>query len=400
MTAAVTSIAAATRAGAAHVWSQQAKLVNRDPQPIDHVGFNAAISADGQTALAGTPAHAGFRGAAYVFVHHPSGWVQQAKLKANDLTPHDFRIDFGWAVALSDDGNTAVVGAPDKDLLTGAVYVFTRSGYKWSQTAEFQADDATQFAEFGQAVAVSHDGRTIVVGAPSDRKDAGAVYVFVRGESGYVQKAKLTVDTPPGLTWFGFSVAMGRDGSDIIAGAPLQNSFKGGAYIFSRSGAGWVQTAALPRHRGDGEFGHSVDISHDGDVAIVGSPEGQGFAGAAYIYRLGAAGWRQSETISPPATSAAGDFFGFSAALGHDAETAVIGAPDYKGFIGAAYVYSLISNAWVQTAVLTATDGVPGDNLGFSVAMARDANTVAVGADNADFSATPDTGALCIFRRS
>jgi hypothetical protein len=46
--------------------------------------------------------------------------------------PYEF---FGWAVALSADGNTALIGEPAEIGITGAggAYVFTRSGTTWTQ---------------------------------------------------------------------------------------------------------------------------------------------------------------------------------------------------------------------------------------------------------------------------
>jgi len=390
----------AITASAAHTWSQQAKLQPRDIAPFDHIGFAISVSHDGQTALLGAASHNDFRGAAYVFVHHDSGWVQQAKLTADDLTTVNFRVDFGWAVALSDDGNTAVIGAPDKNLGAGAVYVFTRSGVKWTRVAEFTDKERAPSAEFGQAVTVSHDGKTIVVGAPAQNQEAGATYIFVRGASTWVQKAKLTVSSVPAFIGFGHSVAMGRDGTDVLVGAPLQDGFTGAAYVFTRSGSQWYRTATLTGGFADAEFGESVDISHDGDVALIGAPQSNVFQGIAYVFSLTAAGWGETAELSAP-DSTIGDFFGFSVALGHDAETALIGAPDHQQYRGAAYVFSLSLAAWTQTALITAGDATPGDYFGFSVALARDHFVALIGADNADRDATTfDSGAAYVFTRA
>src|SRR5258705_5108812 len=77
-------------------------------------------------------------GAAYVFVRNGSTWSQQAYLKASNTDSPD---SFGHSVAIS--GDTIIVGAPNEGssatgvngdqfnngaLLSGAVYVFTRSG--------------------------------------------------------------------------------------------------------------------------------------------------------------------------------------------------------------------------------------------------------------------------------
>ena len=69
----------------------------------------------------------------------------------------------GNAVALSDDGSTAVVGAFGVSNLAGAAYAFTKSGATWS-TGALLATGGSANDNFGQAVAVSSDGSTAVVG--------------------------------------------------------------------------------------------------------------------------------------------------------------------------------------------------------------------------------------------
>ncbi len=391
----------ATTVFAAGTWVQKAKLTIRDSAGFDHIGFSIGMSHDGQTALLGTPTHNDFRGAAYVFDRTASGWVQSAKLTAGDISSLGtaFRIDFGWAVALSDDGSTAVVGAPDRNLLTGAVYVFTRSGSTWTQVAEFTAKSPKTFSEFGTALAVSHDGRTIVVGAPQENSFAGAVYVFSRGASGWVQRSRLAVSDTPDFLGFGSSVAMGQDGQSLIVGAPKTAGFSGAAYVFVRSGSSWVQTAALGSGVTDGLFGQSVDLSHDSDVALVGAPQSSNVNGAAYVFTRTGAVWQQTAVLTA-GDAGVDDYFGFSVALGHDAETALIGAPNRDAFTGAAYAFGRIGTQWTQRSVLTANDGVSGDDLGFTVALARDRFIALVGAVNEDRNgSTFDSGAAYIFTR-
>src|SRR5262245_46402265 len=102
---------------------------------------------------------------------------------------------FGEAVALSADGSTLAVGAPGEDSGAmgiggneadntvpdaGAVYVFARGGGVWTQQAYVKASTAMAGALFGKGLALSADGSTLAVGAPSERGDTGRVYIFVR----------------------------------------------------------------------------------------------------------------------------------------------------------------------------------------------------------------------------
>jgi uncharacterized Fe-S cluster protein YjdI len=119
-------------------------------------------------------------GSAYVFVLSEQGWIQQAKLTADDAEALDV---FGWDVDI--DGDTVVVGARSKDNQTGAAYIFERDGEAWDQTHKLLSTDPDELEQFGVAVAI--DGDTIAVGARNDgdlcaQGDAfcntGSIYIF------------------------------------------------------------------------------------------------------------------------------------------------------------------------------------------------------------------------------
>jgi len=75
------------------------------------------------------------------------------------------------------------------------VYVFTRTGTTWVQHSYVKASNTRAGDEFGSSIALSRDGRTMLIGArgedsgakgvngnQSDKsvRDAGAAYLFVR----------------------------------------------------------------------------------------------------------------------------------------------------------------------------------------------------------------------------
>jgi len=101
---------------------------------------------------------------------------------------------FGYSVALSADGNTALIGAPADNANAGAAWVFTRSGSGWTQQGEkLTGGGETGEGGFGSSVALSADGGTALVGGPADDSRAGAAWVFTRSGSGWTQQgAKLT----------------------------------------------------------------------------------------------------------------------------------------------------------------------------------------------------------------
>src|SRR5437870_5081803 len=84
----------------------------------------------------------------------------------------------GISVALSADGNTAIVGGLNDNAGAGAVWVFTRSGGVWTQQgSKLVGTGAVGNAAQGVSVALSADGNTAFVGGREDNVGAGAAWV-------------------------------------------------------------------------------------------------------------------------------------------------------------------------------------------------------------------------------
>src|SRR5438067_1575871 len=85
----------------------------------------------------------------------------------------------GYSVAISADGNTAIVGGPFG--AAGGAWVYTRSGGVWSQQGgKLVGTGAVGGALQGYSVALSADGNTAIVGGEGDNTAAGAAWVFTR----------------------------------------------------------------------------------------------------------------------------------------------------------------------------------------------------------------------------
>src|SRR5262249_24391179 len=202
---------------------------------------------------------------AYVFVKGPTGWTQQAKLRASDSAPRD---NYGFSVAL--DGDTAVVGAPNRGAFpgdpfgqVGAAYVYHRSGTTWAQQAILtqRLSPGAQTGDFfGFSVAVS--GGTALagaVGAAGRDVKSGTVFEYVRSGAKWSETAKLVgSNTGPGDT-FGWDVAL--VGGTALIGAPRNaTDVPGAAYVFADAGSGFTQRAKLaaPDSQNGDLFGRSV----------------------------------------------------------------------------------------------------------------------------------------------
>ena len=149
----------------------------------------------------------------------------------------------GFSVALSADGNTAMVGGPDDNANTGAAWVYTRSDGVWIlQGSKLVGTDASGYAQQGFSVALSADGKTAIVGGNGDNSTAGAVWIYTRSGNGWVQQGnKLVGSGASGNANQGLSVALSADGNTAIVGGNLDNSAIGAAWVFTRSKGVWTQ---------------------------------------------------------------------------------------------------------------------------------------------------------------
>lgn len=351
-------------------WPQQAKLTASDAATGDEFGWSIGVS--GSTAVVGAPNKSSDKGEAYVFVRSGAAWPQQAKLTASGGAAGDF---YGTSVATN--GLVAVVGAPGNSG-TGAAYVYTQSGTAWPGLSKLTASDAAAGDSFGHSVAIS--GATAIIGAPGKSSQRGAAYMFV-----LPSQTELRTDGA-----FGTSVAI--SGSTAIVGAPNnENARPGAAYVFVHSGTTWTQQAKLAPSdsANDDFFGWSVALS--GSTALVGAI-GQGSqAGAAYVFVSSGGKWSQQQKLTA-SDAAPNDHFGYS--VGLNGSTAVIGAPNQgsKGAqAGATYVFVGSGGTWAQHQKLTASDAAPGDFFGYSVAIYG--STAIVGAAGK----SSNTGAAYVF---
>ncbi len=252
-------------------------------------------------------------GAVYVFTRSGT-WMQQAYIKASNTDSGD---NFGFSVALSNDGSTLAVGAISESSNakgingddsnnslddSGAVYVFTRSSSTWTQQAYIKASNTGSDDNFGFSIALSNDGSTLAVGAYLEDSNAtgingnesnnsfnssGAVYVFTSSSSTWIQEAYIKASDINSGDFFGFSVALSNDGSTLAVGAYLEDSnatgingddsdnnlFSSGAvYVFTRSGT-WMQQAYIKASNtgSNDNFGRSIALSNDGNTLAVGA---------------------------------------------------------------------------------------------------------------------------------
>lgn len=275
----------------------------------------------------------------------------------------------------------------------------------WPQLAKLTATGFTDY--FGGSVAISGD--TVVVGSPLGEYQ-GALYVFTKPKTGWTNMTQVaTLTASDGQTNLGLGCSVAIDGDTIVGGASGSDysgcyysfGYQGAVYVFVKPEGGWTnmtQTAKLttsdplPSH-----IGPSVSIS--GDTVVAGGPSEypSEILGAAYVFVKPATGWtNMSQTAKLTASDGMpGDQLGSSVAI---SGTTIFAGADQQGVYpygtGKAYVYVKPAGGWAngtQTAELAASDGKSGD--GFGYAVAASANSAVLGAP----AANSGTGAAYVF---
>jgi hypothetical protein len=282
---------------------QGPKLVATDAVGSAGQGLSVALSADGNTAIVGGPGDDSGVGAAWVYTRSGGIWSQQAKLVGTGAVGNAGQG--GGAVALSADGNTAIVSGEGDNSTTGAAWVFARSGGVWTQQGNKlvgtgAVGNGTVGAEQGTSVALSGDGNTLIVGGPIDNSDTGAVWIFTRSGGVWTQQGNKLVGTGAGGNALqGQAVALSGDGNTAIVGGPNDNSGTGAAWVYTRSGGVWTQqgnklvgTGAVGNGTVGAEQGTSVALSGDGNTLIVG--------GLSTIHTLGRHGSSPAAVVFGP----------------------------------------------------------------------------------------------------
>jgi RHS repeat-associated protein len=350
---------------------------------VGFFGCSVALSADGNTALIG----AENADAAWVFTRTGSTWSEQAKLTGSGASGES---RFGTGVALSADGNTALVGGEGEGKTFGAAWVFTRSEGKWTQqgSALTGGKEESGAVGFGAAVALSAEGSTALIGDYGDSKYKGAAWVFTRSEGKWTQQgAKLTGGKEEvGEGYFGNAVALGAEGNTALIGAKEDNGHVGAAWAFTRSEGKWTQQGSALTGGAEenklGGFGSGVALSTDGNTALIGAYGDSTGIGAAWVFTRKEGKWtQQGAKLTGGKEEVGAGSFGSSVALSSEGNVALIGAEEDNKLIGAVWVFTRSEGKWTQQGpVLTGGTEESGDGtFGSSVALSASGETALIG---------------------
>ena len=258
----------------------------------------------------------------------------------------------------------------------------------WNQLGtDLDGEAANDFS--GEAISLSADGLTVVVGA---RNNTGINGIF----SGHAKVYKLIagtwtqqgadIDGEAAGDFSGSSVSINADGSIVAIGGYFNggNGTKSGhVRVFKLIGGNWIQQGAdIDGEAANDLSGWSVDLNADGLTVAIGAKNNDGNgsdAGHVRVYKLVAGSWTQQGMDIDG--EAAGDESGWAVELSDDGLTVAIATPFNDGNgtnAGHVRVYQLIAGTWIQQG--TDIDGEAiDDQSGYAISLNADGTIVAIG---------------------
>ena len=165
----------------------------------------------------------------------------------------------------------------------------------------------------------------IVVGAPGEQDNAGAAYEF---EGDTTQPSfgdlLLTIPSPVATPPAYFGAAVAGIGNDVIVGAPLADlaGAIGGVFLFNGTSGAPITSIAGPS---GSPIGFGAAVASVGSNILIGSPDDDSGAGAAFLYAPPALPGDPATLLTTFDQPDGGGNFGASVAGTEN--TALIGAP-------------------------------------------------------------------------
>ncbi len=287
-------------------------ITNTDPtQPSNMFGHDAKLSADGSTLIVGAPYQASAEGGEYFGMVHVYRRTMPFNADHWEQIGQPLTLDeagtLGTSVDLSGDGNRIVMGDPGGFSTNQGrvrIYEYNLASNTWILIT---SDNLSAVGEprnsIGEAVAMSDDGNTVVVGSPYSESVTGYIrngavdiltYNNVTNSFDHTQTLLPTVNQA--FQQYGRNVAITGDGNSIVVGAKGYQSsghFRGRAYVYNLVAGSYVPGGVKTGidHQDIGEMVAIERVNGDPYLVLVNS-----ISNTALIYNTSQALW----TLLPP----------------------------------------------------------------------------------------------------
>jgi len=354
-------------------------------------GYSVALSGDGNTALVGDLDVNSYYGSVDIY-NRKNGSVWSLLTTLPSPTDNTANSYFGNSVSLSADGLTALVGSPYDNSRAGSATAFILDSTQgWIELGKLVPETIIGEAEVGSSVDLSADGTTACIGGPDDNDDTGATWIYKKDYAGVFvpSSSKLVGTNPETNANMGYSCALNGDCTTMISGAPNAASHYGKAIVFILdSSAGWVQQIVLTPHQPNGVendngpyFGISVDLDASGNVAVIAASNNNGGDGAVWVYvRTNGNTWNWQQTLGASSGIGFGDSVQINAAGTLIAVSAPFSSDANGNYPGAAILFALdASGNWYQSGNFLIPN-TESETDSYDIAMSEDGQTVLIGA--------------------
>ena len=283
----------------------------------ENFGFSVCMSGDGTSFAVGGPKD--LNGIVKVYRDSLGVLVQ----KGSDISGNDV----GWAVELSDDGNTLVVSSPDYNS-TGLVRVYRWENSDWEQIGYDIIGSSGERTGIG--IGLSFDGSVLAVGTAVSGSDTGFVKTYNLQNDTINDLGNVIKGTSQNSAYFGYSLSLGDAGYRLAIG----NFTAGEVSVYEFANNLWTKigTDITPTYFSV-DFGFSIALSAFGDKVAIGSRRtaGNGLeSGRTEIYEWS---YSTNDWVFKAAFNgdSAGDQSGYWVAISDTGNVVGIGAPYHLG---------------------------------------------------------------------
>jgi len=347
-----------------------------------------------------------------LYVSNGSGWYNTALINA---TPALSLSSSGTIALTPGSATTITMTATDSDNADANLVLSLDSGgdlFKFATVSQDSSVVTITPRTEDSATTLGSDGSATLTFKASDGINQATVQntftlSFGPDWSATPTETKFNASDIAANSNFGEMVEISSDGNYAIVGSPRQDTGgtdTGAVYIYVRSGSSWSQQVKLQSsdRTTNYRFGTDVSLSDDGTYAIIGAHYGNSGHGSAYVFIRSGTSWSQ-QAILTASDSVNGARYGESVSISSDGTYVIVGAPyDTPSSLsnaGSSYVYIRSGTSWTQQAKLVTSDIQSGDTAGFHVTISGDGNYAMMGARNEDTGGY-NAGAAYVFIRS
>ena len=265
-------------------WTVKAEIVPQDN--ITSFAYAIDLSAAGDRIAIASPYDGEGRGRVDVFgVDNTDEATELWTLLANPILGDQVGDLAGLGMDLSADGTVVAVGSPGTK--QGSVRVYRLVNNRWTQIGQTilgpSSNQSNETTRFGQAVAIDRNGTSLVVGAPHyshvDNSHEGMVRFYRLASDQTWSMESEFVGSSRGFE-LGFDVDINFAGEYATVGAPGDDTrwTNGGQiYWYRYDGKQWSEfldeNTILIAGDEDDRFGQKIDMSDAGSTVAVGVPQ-------------------------------------------------------------------------------------------------------------------------------